>query len=302
MKKYNIIAVMILFFVLISAFGGPVKAAEPLTAKVISSSLTVRDNASPHAKVVGSLAKYTVLYVYGSVQGGWSEIRFKNKKAYVPSSQLKTSKSTIVVAFGDSNTQGTNWNQNLSYAQKDKWVTKLGQTYGAVNAGAGGDTSVMGRARFQKDVLNKRPNVVTIMFGTNDAVIHDNGKARVSKAQFEQNIRYFVDTLKAKKVHVVLMTTPPVIQGLYYKRYDERLYTRYNGARQWHDSYNAIIRKVAKEKKVTLIDNYQNMSAAAGGVTDRRLISSGLIDSSGTHLTPKGADMIYQSVNRVLSK
>lgn len=302
MKKHNIFIVTMLFFILMSTFSGMVQAAEPLPAKVTAPSLPVRDNASPHARVVGSLPKYTVLYVYSTVSGGWSEIRYKNKKAYVPSSQLKTSKSTVVVAFGDSNTQGTNWTQNPSYAQNEKWVTKLQKTYGAVNAGIGGDTSVMGRARFQKDVLNKRPNVVTIMFGTNDAVIRANGQARVSKAEFEKNIRYFTDTLKAKKIQVILMTTPPVIQGFYYNRYDEKLYKKYRGARLWHDSYNAIVRKVAKEKKVTLIDNYQNIIQAAGGATDRQLSNSSFIDSSGTHLTPKGADMIYQSVNRVLSR
>ncbi|SIQ33271.1 Lysophospholipase L1 [Domibacillus enclensis] len=296
----------ILFILLLVVFaganGGTAKAADPISAKVIASSVTVRDNATPRAKIIGSLPKYTVLSVYGTAAGGWSEIRFKNKKAYVPSSQLKTTKSTIVVAFGDSNTQGTNWKQNPAYAQSDKWVTKLQQTYGAVNGGIGGDTSVMGRARFQKDVVSKRPDAVTIMFGTNDAVIRANGQSRVSKAQFEQNIRYFTDTLKAKKVRVILMTTPPVVQGLYYKRYDENLYIRYKGARLWHDSYNAIVRKVAKEKKVTLIDNYQNMTKFAGGAADGKLIQSGLIDSSGTHLTPRGAEMIYQSVNRVLSK
>ncbi|MEM1502866.1 GDSL-type esterase/lipase family protein [Domibacillus sp. 8LH] len=302
MKKYHVLAAVLLFFTLAAVFSNTAKAAEPMPAKVMASSLSVRENASPRAKVIGSLSRYTALSVYGQAPGGWSEIRFQNRRAYVPSSQLKTAKSTIVVAFGDSNTQGTNWKQNPSYPQAAKWAAKLGQTYTVVNSGIGGDTSVMGRDRFQQDVLNKRPDVVTIMFGTNDAVIRSNGQARVSKTKFEQNIRYFTDTLKAKKIRVVLMTTPPVVQGVFYKRYDEKLYQKYNGARQWNDSYNAIIRKVAKEERVALIDNYQNMNLAAGGATDQKLILSGLIDSSGTHLTPKGADMIYQSVNRVLSR
>lgn len=301
MKKCKLLAFVLLFFTL-AAFGNSVEAAEPVSAKVIAPSLSVRDNASPHAKVIGSLAKYTALSVYGSAPGGWSEIRFQNRKAYVPSSYLKTSKSTIVVTFGDSNTQGTNWEENPSYLQADKWVTKLGRTYSVINAGVGGNTSVMGRNRFQRDVLNKRPDVVTMMFGTNDAVIQSNGQARVSKAEFEQNIRYFTDTLQAKGIRVVLMTEPPVIQGLFYTRYEEGLYKKYSGARLWNDSYNAIVRKVAKDERVTLIDNYQNMTLAAGGATDRKLILSGLIDFSGTHLTPRGAEMIYQSANRVLSQ
>lgn len=302
MKKRNLLAVMLLFFVWTAVFSSTAKAAEPMPAKVDASSVTVRDNASPRAKIIGSLERHTALSVYGSAPGGWSEIRFQNRKAYVPSSQLKTSKSTLVVAFGDSNTQGANWAENPSYAQEDKWTEKLGRMYTVVNAGIGGNTSTMGRDRFQRDVLDERPNVVMIMFGTNDAAISSNGQARVSKAEFEKNIRYFTDRLKAKGIRVVLMTTPPVIQGLYYTRYDEELYKKYNGARLWIDSYNAIVRKIAREKRVTLIDNYQNMIAAAGGATDRNLILSELIDFSGNHLTPRGTEMIYQSANHVLSQ
>ncbi|WP_050179739.1 GDSL-type esterase/lipase family protein [Domibacillus robiginosus] len=300
MKKYHILAALLVCFTFAAAFSHTAKAADPTPAKVIVPSLTVRDNASPNANVIGSLKKYTTLSVYGQVPGGWSEIRFQNRRAYVPTGHLKTARDTVVVTFGDSNTEGTNWLENPTYAESDKWAAKLGQTYQVINAGIGGDTTVKGYNRFERDVLAKNPDIVTIMFGTNDAVISTEARARVSKKEFEENIRYFVDTLKARKIRVILMTTPPMIQGLFYERYNENLYRPYNGARQWNDSYNAIIRKIAREKQVTLIDNYRNMTLVAGGVTDARLMLSGLIDFSGTHLTPRGAEMIYHSVNRVI--
>lgn len=305
MKKRTILFVLFLGIVLSGLLEkAPVQAADPKKATVTAASLVVRDNASPHAKVLGKLKKYSVVFVYGSAPGGWSEIRFKEKKAYVPSSQLamaRAAKAELVVAFGDSNTQGTNWKANR-YPEKDKWVTKLQSRFSVINAGVGGDTSTMGKARFQKSVLNKKPDVVLIMFGTNDAIINARGQARVSKKEFEKNIRYFTDTLKARGVRVVLMTTPPVVQGHYYNRYEQKLYNRYSGARQWHDSYNAIVRKVAREKKVTLLDNYKLMTAPLISVSDQHLIKSGWIDPSGTHLTPKGADVIYQSVSRLLGR
>lgn len=218
--------------------------------------------------------------------------------------QSTSSGKQVIVAFGDSNTQGTNWKAN-QYDEKSKWVTKLQQTRTVINSGVGGNTTENGRKRFSKDVLSKKPKAVIIMFGTNDAVLNANGQPRVAKARFESNLKYFTDTLKARKIEVILMTTIPVIQGnsqkeYYYSRYDQRPYIKYNGARQWHNSYNAIVRKVAKEKKVTLIDNYAVMTRSMKGITDRKLIDSGWIDSSGTHLTPKGAEVIYSSVNRVL--
>ncbi|MGG6448560.1 SGNH/GDSL hydrolase family protein [Pseudobacillus badius] len=216
-----------------------------------------------------------------------------------------SSSKRVIVAFGDSNTQGTNWPIN-KYDAKSKWVTRLQQTRTVINAGVGGNTTEHGRKRFSKEVLSKKPKAVIIMFGTNDAVLNAKGQPRVSKARFESNLKYFTDTLKARNIHVILMTTIPVIQGngqndYYYARYDQRLYTKYNGARQWHNSYNAIVRKVAKQKKVTLIDNYEIMTSSMKGITDRKLIDSGWIDSSGTHLTPQGADVIYRSVSSVLT-
>lgn len=219
--------------------------------------------------------------------------------------QRPSSAKQVIVAFGDSNTQGTNWKIN-KYDEKSKWVTKLQQTRTVINSGIGGNTTENGRKRFSIDVLNKKPKAVIIMFGTNDAVLNAKGQPRVSKARFESNLKYFTDALKARKIEVILMTTIPVIQGngqngYYYSRYDQRLYAKYKGARQWHNSYNAIVRKVAKEKKVTLIDNYDIMTRSMKGITDRNLIDSGWIDSSGTHLTPQGAEVIYRFVNNALN-
>ncbi|WP_191991780.1 GDSL-type esterase/lipase family protein [Bacillus aerolatus] len=288
---------------------------KPQKATVNVSSLNVREKPHAKAKIIGSLKKGAATYIYAAKPGGWAEIRYKNKIGYVAARYLKIAKdspvpgSEIIVAFGDSNTQGTNWRDN-GYDEKDKWVNKLGQYRTVINAGVGGHTSEQGKARFQKDVLNKKPKVVIIMFGTNDAVLNANGQPKVTKAQFEKNVRYFTDTLKARQSRVILMTTIPVIQGnntnYYYSRNNQNLYSRYNGARLWHDSYNAIVRKVAKEKKVLLVDNYKNITGSMKGITDRKLINTRFIDQSGTHFTPQGADVVYRSVsaavNTALSK
>ncbi|KAB7707642.1 SGNH/GDSL hydrolase family protein [Bacillus aerolatus] len=211
-------------------------------------------------------------------------------------------RSDVVVVFGDSNTEGTNWFEN-GYDVRDKWVNRLAQHRTVINAGVGGNTSEQGRIRFQRDVLSKNPKVVIIMFGTNDAVLNADGQPKVTKAKFEENLRYFTDTLQARQSTVILMTTIPVIEGLdhYYARNNERLYGTYGGARMWHDSYNEIVRKVAREKNVLLVDNYQNITQLPNGISDETLVKSGLIDPSGTHFTPQGANVVYWGARMAVS-
>jgi lysophospholipase L1-like esterase len=219
---------------------------------------------------------------------------------YSLTSNAKASEASTVVLFGDSNTEGSNWIEN-SYDHASKWSNKLTGNV-IINAGMGGDTIIEGKNRFQIDVLRHKPETVTIMFGTNDATLLPNGQPKVSKQQFEQTLNYFVDTLQQRKVKVVLMTTIPIIQAKYYERHPVRLYIDKKGARQWHDSYNSITRKVARQQKVTLIDNYANVIRAAGGAEDSKLTRSGLIDPSGTHFTPKGAGVVYDGVRQVIEQ
>ncbi|WP_203363201.1 SH3 domain-containing protein [Bacillus sp. REN10] len=60
----------------------------------VDTTLNVREKPSQKAKVVGSLKKNTVVYVYGTEPGGWSKIKYKNKAAYVASRYLKPAKGT----------------------------------------------------------------------------------------------------------------------------------------------------------------------------------------------------------------
>lgn len=64
-----------------------------------------------------------------------------------------------IVAFGDSNTRGSNW-QFRDYPKAEKWVnllqTSVRGKYQIENAGIGGETTEDARLRFKRDVLDKR--------------------------------------------------------------------------------------------------------------------------------------------------
>ncbi|MFN2745244.1 MULTISPECIES: SGNH/GDSL hydrolase family protein [Bacillus] len=211
-----------------------------------------------------------------------------------------------IVAFGDSNTRGSNW-QFREYPKAEKWVnllqTSLRGKYSIVNAGIGGETTEDARFRFRKDVLDKHPAYLLIMFGTNDAAILAKGVPRVSKKRFRENLSYFVKESRRHGIKPVLMTCLPLVEGsgnniFYYSRYRAASFEKYGGARKWHDSYNEVTRKTARKLDVPLIDNWKSIVDKAGGQTDEHLIKSGYIDPSGNHLTPKGARIIFEDIKK----
>lgn len=209
-----------------------------------------------------------------------------------------------IVVFGDSNTQGSNWGLR-HYATSEKWVNllkiSLRGKYNIINAGIGGETTEDARYRFKRDVLERKPDYLFIMFGTNDASILARNIQRVSKDRFKDNLTYFVKSSKEYGIQPVLMTCIPLIEGtnhslFYYSTYDPKAFEQVGGARAWHNSYNEMVRETAKEADVPLIDNWEMFVKEAGGHSDKKLIESRLMDPSGSHMTPKGARLIFHEI------
>lgn len=211
-----------------------------------------------------------------------------------------------VIAFGDSNTSGSYLPREFPEYPNHNWPALVG----AENEGISGNTTASAVKRFKSDVLDKRPSSVVMMFGINDALIRpDTKQPQISKIQFEKNITSMVALLKARKVKVILMTNLPVIESVYYNSQSvknpdiEQLYASKGGLQAWEDSYNDIIRRVAKKYKVQLIDNYKNAVIKAGDESEYMLKQSGLIDPLlGIHWTPRGHSLVAYSVNHYLSK
>ncbi|MCB1235883.1 MAG: SGNH/GDSL hydrolase family protein [Verrucomicrobiae bacterium] len=79
-----------------------------------------------------------------------------------------------VVCFGDSITgvyyhTGSRraWTDMLGIALRKQWPRARVET---INAGISGNTTAQGLARMEKDVIARRPDLVAVMFGMNDAV------------------------------------------------------------------------------------------------------------------------------------
>ncbi|MBS4178180.1 SH3 domain-containing protein [Lederbergia citrea] len=107
-----------------------IEAATTETAIVnVSSVLNVREKALSNSKKVGTLKKGAKVTVYSKSKSGWSEIRFKSKKAYVSTKYLKFSapvKKTSINKFAKTSFQTTaNLNMRSGAGAKDRIVLMI---------------------------------------------------------------------------------------------------------------------------------------------------------------------------------
>lgn len=173
--------------------------------------------------------------------------------------------SVRIVAFGDSITNGVG---PAGMTEKDTFrdvvrrelTKKLGTKVEVVNAGVNGDIVTLAAERLKRDVLDRKPELVTIMFGGNEAGFYrpeTNGFAdtpRVTREEFKAALLKTVDRIQEAEITVVLMTCPPMTErywGMKLEPYQK------NGINFLVKDYAQAMRDVAAEKKVELIDVYR---------------------------------------------
>lgn len=156
--------------------------------------------------------------------------------------QLAAGKEPVrIVAFGDSIT-GLYYHTGGQRAWCDLLGNALAQVFPAarlemINAGVSGNTSGAGLARIERDVVARRPQLVVVMFGMNDA-------ARAPREQFVTNLKTIVARCRAAGAAVVLCTPNSVYPNP--QRPIERL-----------ADFAQAVREVAGELEVPLADCYR---------------------------------------------
>lgn len=106
-----------------------------------------------------------------------------------------------------------------------------------INAGISGNTSQNGLDRLDRDVLSKKPDLVTVSFGLNDMT-------RIPEDQFRKNLETIVARCRVAKSDVVLCTPNAVISTS--GRPTEKL-----------ERYCEIIRTTARDLKLAVCDQYR---------------------------------------------
>lgn len=217
-------------------------------------------------------------------------------------------KPATIVTFGDSTTapRGPLVVYSTILAKE---LPQQGIPVNVINAGIGGNTTQNAVARFEKDVLAKQPDLVVIQFGINDSAVDvwKNPPAtasRVSKKQYEANLRSLIDQLQKRKIKVILMTSNslrwiPRIKKLYgkppYDPDDPR------GFNLFLKDYAQSVRDIAREKQMPLVDIYkafEEYGKQPGQATDDLLLDGMHPNTAGQR---KVADLLIPQIKATLS-
>jgi acyl-CoA thioesterase-1 len=136
-----------------------------------------------------------------------------------------------------------------------------------INTAIGGENSVSGAKRFEKDVLVHKPDLITIDYALNDRGL---GTDRARKA-----LESMIDKAKAKNIPVILLTPTPDQSA---KLHDPK--DKLNQQAQ-------MIRILAAAKNVALVDSYLAFKAHVqkGGSLDNLM-------SQVNHPNRKGHDLV----------
>lgn len=204
-----------------------------------------------------------------------------------------------LLAFGDSTTAPRGALRVYSLILQEHFQ-KTGQPVRVTNAGVPGNHTVAARKRFQKDVLDRKPVVVIIQFGINDSAV-DVWKTppakspRVSREVYEENLQFFIHELQQRGVEIILMTPNPLAWTPKLKQ----LYGKPPYDPQDKDGFNLLLkeyatscRKIAKQKKIPLIDVYAEFQ--------KQDVSKLLLD--GMHPNEKGQQLVADQILNILSE
>jgi lysophospholipase L1-like esterase len=204
-------------------------------------------------------------------------------------------KTKTIVVFGDSTT-ATRGKLEIYANCLARELPAKGIKAEIINAGIGGNTTQMAVSRLDKDVLQKNPDLVVIQFGINDSAVDvwktpPATESRVSKDNYIQNLEKLVETLKARKCSVILMTPNRMC-------WTPRLKEQYNKPPYSTDDpdgfnvtlreYAQSVRQIAEKHKIPLVDVYAAYSAY--GKVENHSVNDLLLD--GMHPNDKGQRLV----------
>ena len=156
-----------------------------------------------------------------------------------------------------------------------------------VFAGISGNMSNDMLARVEKDVLSKKPDVMTLSCGVNDVW---RGEKGVTLEKYIENITAIVDKVQAAGVKPVILTSTMICED------------QSNASNQRLIAYNEFLRTLAKGRKLPLADLNTQMQEAlkkARETNAPKPSKGNYITCDGVHMAPQGDLMMAEGVLRV---
>jgi len=165
-----------------------------------------------------------------------------------------------------------------------------------IREGISGEKTNEALSRIERDVIAKKPDYVTIMYGTNDSYIDvyldkSNRSPKISREEYKKNLLKMVRILKEHKIVPILMTPIPLgkFQGRNIGIYGE------NNTNFMLKEYVRVVRQIAAQKHILLVDNFKEWMNWKERGKD---IDSWLTD--GVHPNPKGHRLIAAAIFRTI--
>jgi acyl-CoA thioesterase-1 len=158
-----------------------------------------------------------------------------------------------IIALGDSITkgvrQGVAANETFA-AMIEAKLRQSGVSAEVVNLGVGSERTDLALARLDRDVIARKPDMVMIMYGTNDSYV-DRGATdtRITQEQYRTNLKKIIEQLQAAGIKPVLMTEPRWGDAAAANGLGEHPNVRL-------ERYMAACREVARETRVPLVDHF----------------------------------------------
>jgi len=158
----------------------------------------------------------------------------------------------------------------------------------AIPAGVGGNTSRDMLARFQRDVLDKKPTWLTLSCGVNDLGpwFKDNGR-NVPLPEFKSNVTAMIDQALAAGIKVIVLTATPI--------YEDQPTSEANATLV---QYNDFLRVVAREKNCVLTDVSAEVLARRAALIAATGSNENKVTSDGVHMNTEGSMATARAILR----
>lgn len=183
-----------------------------------------------------------------------------------------------VIFFGDSITQaGVAPNGYITLLQQRLAKEGRDKAFELVGAGIGGNKVYDLYLRLEEDVLSKKPDLVFIYVGINDVWHKRSFGTGTDPDKFERFYNTIIDKIQAAGAKVVICT--PTVVGEK-KGYVNELDGDLN-------KYSEIVRQIAKNKKVELIDLHKNIIDYINSHNPENK-NSGILTTDGVHMNDEG--------------
>ena len=153
-----------------------------------------------------------------------------------------SSVKTKIVCFGDSITK-RGYNEILG---KELDVD-------TVMSGVAGHSTSQAMRRIKKDVLDHKPDIVVIFFGTNDLRV-DAPRVYTNLEKYKKNLSSMIKQSRKIGAKPIICTLPPINIETYFTRHEKDLYEAEGGLKKMIEDYRQAAIDTAKKHNTPIVD------------------------------------------------